>query len=83
MVVAPTSTFDWTLPSGDAVPIEMRDPAELLPSHYQDMACPPVAWNPVFDITPAAMIDALVTEKGVVMNPDPSKMTAFKNKLDD
>ena len=83
MVVAPTSTFDWTLPSGDAVPIEMRDPAELLPPHYQDMACPPVAWNPVFDITPAAMIDALVTEKGVVMNPDPSKMTAFKNKLDD
>ena len=35
------------------------------------------AWNPVFDVTPAALIDAIVTEKGVVEQPDTAKMRAL------
>ena len=35
------------------------------------------AWNPVFDVTPAALIDAIVTEKGVVEHPDAASMRAL------
>ncbi|MEK7796885.1 MAG: S-methyl-5-thioribose-1-phosphate isomerase, partial [Pseudomonadota bacterium] len=35
------------------------------------------AWNPAFDVTPAELIDAIVTEKGVVEQPTQSKMTAL------
>jgi len=34
------------------------------------------AWNPVFDVTPATLIDALVTERGVIEHPDQAKMQA-------
>jgi methylthioribose-1-phosphate isomerase len=37
------------------------------------------AWNPVFDVTPASLIDAIVTEKGVVLNPNAEKMLALKS----
>lgn len=71
MVVAPTSTIDMGTPTGGDIPIEDRGPAELLSYGGQ---CPVVAgmpvWNPVFDITPAGFIDALVTEKGVVERID-------------
>jgi len=32
------------------------------------------AWNPVFDVTPAELVDAIVTEKGIVLSPDSEKM---------
>ncbi|HEX3122085.1 MAG TPA: S-methyl-5-thioribose-1-phosphate isomerase, partial [Rhodanobacteraceae bacterium] len=35
------------------------------------------AWNPVFDVTPAALIDAIVTERGVIERPDAAKMQAM------
>jgi methylthioribose-1-phosphate isomerase len=35
------------------------------------------AWNPVFDVTPAALIDAIVTERGVVLQPDLQRMQAI------
>jgi methylthioribose-1-phosphate isomerase len=60
-VVAPTSTFDRATPDGSAIPIEERDPAELT-SHFP--AC-----NPAFDVTPAALITAIVTEDGVQRPP--------------
>jgi methylthioribose-1-phosphate isomerase len=34
------------------------------------------AWNPVFDVTPAELIDAIVTERGVILRPDAAKMAA-------
>ena len=68
MVVAPTSTIDGTIKSGDCIQIEQRQQSELLPGCYKDN--PYIkAWNPVFDVTPASLITAIVTEKGVVMNP--------------
>lgn len=68
MVVAPTSTIDRTIPSGDHIEIEQRRQSELLPTCYQDNPFIS-AWNPVFDVTPAELILAIVTERGVVFNP--------------
>lgn len=69
MVVAPTSTIDWTLENGEGIEIECREARELLPSCYETSDSIVNAWNPVFDVTPARLIDAIVTEKGVVLNP--------------
>lgn len=74
MVVAPTSTIDWTLSSGETIPIEQRDSTELLANCYQNSDSIVDAWNPVFDVTPAHLIDAIVTEKGVVLKPDVRRM---------
>src|SRR5690606_31286854 len=64
MVVAPTSTIDWQLESGDGIPIENRHGDELLSLQDIRLAAAGVsAWNPVFDVTPAEYIDVIVTEK--------------------
>jgi len=68
MVVAPTSTIDGNIKSGDGIEIEQRQQNELLPVCYQDNVYVS-AWNPIFDVTPAGLISAIVTEQGVVMNP--------------
>ena len=71
MVAAPLSTVDRDTPDGGAIPIEQRDGAELLGYRNCRTAPPGVAaYNPVFDVTPAALIDVLVTEKGAVEKPD-------------
>ncbi|HRL93814.1 MAG TPA: S-methyl-5-thioribose-1-phosphate isomerase [Pseudomonas sp.] len=74
MVVAPSSTIDMSLESGDEIPIEERDGGELLELAGQRIAADVQALNPVFDVTPADLIDYLVTEKGVVERPDAAKM---------
>ncbi|MGH8145457.1 MAG: S-methyl-5-thioribose-1-phosphate isomerase [Rhodanobacteraceae bacterium] len=71
MVVAPSSTVDMRMPSGDSIEIELRDPAELLGHGGQRTVVEgAAAWNPVFDVTPHELIDVLVTERGVVDRPD-------------
>jgi methylthioribose-1-phosphate isomerase len=75
MVVAPSSTVDMATPNGDAIHIEERDPAELYGvGGARNVAEGVPAWNPVFDVTPAALIDAIVTEKGVIERPDEARM---------
>jgi methylthioribose-1-phosphate isomerase len=69
MVAAPSSTFDFNLDSGDHIEIEERDPKELLADCYLSNDSLVNAWNPVFDVTPANLITAIVTERGAVMNP--------------
>ncbi len=64
-VAAPLSTIDFNLKDGSLIPIEERHPAEL----YQigeTIVCPPGAefYNPAFDVTPANLIQAIVTEFG-------------------
>ncbi|HKB92975.1 MAG TPA: S-methyl-5-thioribose-1-phosphate isomerase [Gaiellaceae bacterium] len=56
-VVAPTSTIDRATPTGAGIPIEERDPAEITTRFP--------ARNPAFDVTPAALIAAIITEDGV------------------
>ncbi|HRZ52733.1 MAG TPA: S-methyl-5-thioribose-1-phosphate isomerase, partial [Candidatus Contendobacter sp.] len=75
MVVAPTSTVDMHIPNGAAIPIEQRAAEELLTLGGQPVAAAGAeVWNPSFDVTPAALVDALVTERGVALAPDAEKM---------
>lgn len=69
MVVAPTSTLDGSIASGAEIQIEQRLQTELLPACYVSENSLVDAWNPVFDVTPAHLISAIVTERGVVLNP--------------
>jgi methylthioribose-1-phosphate isomerase len=69
MVVAPTSTIDWGINQGDQIKIEERHQNELLADCYLQEDSLVSAWNPVFDVTPVELITAIVTERGVVLNP--------------
>lgn len=80
MVVAPTATIDWDLPDGTLIPIEHRDSDEVTHFNQQPVAPANVrAINPAFDVTPAALIDAIVTEAGVILSPTTEKMKTLKN----
>ena len=70
MVVAPSGTFDLATASGAGIPIESRADEEL--TRFRGEAVAPDghrAFNPVFDVTPAELIDAIVCEKGVLRAP--------------
>lgn len=70
-VAAPCSTIDLATPSGSTIPIEQRSPAEVT----QVLGTPiapdgAVAWHPAFDVTPAELVTAIVTERGVCRAAD-------------
>jgi methylthioribose-1-phosphate isomerase len=78
MVVAPASTIDMAMPAGEGIEIELRAADELLAfAGQRTVVAGAEAWNPVFDVTPATLIDALVTERGVVERPDTARMAAL------
>ncbi|MCC5810332.1 MAG: S-methyl-5-thioribose-1-phosphate isomerase [Ectothiorhodospiraceae bacterium] len=75
MVVAPASTVDMQLGEGSAIPLEHRGAEELLSIAGRRVAPDGAdAWNPVFDVTPAELVDVLVTERGVVQAPNAERM---------
>lgn len=75
MVVAPSTTFDLDTADGSRIPIEDRGPSEIVTFAGQHLApADAAAWNPVFDITPANLVDIIVTEKGVIRHPDRQKI---------
>jgi len=78
MVVAPTTTIDWAIQNGDQIEIEQRNQNELLPACYNKAGSLVSAWNPVFDVTPAELISAIVTERGVVLNPTEQGMRGIR-----
>lgn len=70
--VVPTSSIDLSLEHGDLIPIEERDPAEVLGLEYQGERAAPRnarARNIAFDVTPHRLVTAIVTEKGVIYPP--------------
>jgi len=69
-VAAPMTTFDVTLKDGAGIPIEQRNRKEVA-EPYGKLSVPPEAsvFNPAFDVTPAALISAHITEKGVYRAP--------------
>ena len=70
-VACPLSTIDMQLPHGDAIPIEERSHDEVTGFGAQRWAPSGVqVRNPAFDVTPAELVSALITEKGVVYRPD-------------
>jgi methylthioribose-1-phosphate isomerase len=70
--VVPTSTIDLSLAHGGLIPIEERDPAEVLALQFEGERVAPVeaqARNIAFDVTPARLVTAIVTENGIVYPP--------------
>jgi len=70
-VAAPSSTFDLSIDGGDAIPIEQRAATEV--THPLGMQAAPdgvLAYNPAFDVTPAALIRGIVTEHGLIQPVD-------------
>jgi methylthioribose-1-phosphate isomerase len=69
-VVAPCSTIDLALPSGEHIPIEQRRPDEVTTVHGRQIAPAGIqVANPAFDVTPAAYVTAILTEKGIARSP--------------
>jgi methylthioribose-1-phosphate isomerase len=77
-VAAPLSTIDATISSGAQIPIEERSETEVTGYGGLRWAPPGVAVrNPVFDVTPAELVTALITERGIVQAPDTPKLKAL------
>jgi methylthioribose-1-phosphate isomerase len=68
-VIAPTSTVDLATPTGEGIPIEERAPDEITARF--------AARNPAFDVTPAALISAIVTEHGIHRSPYAESLAAL------
>jgi len=69
-VAAPVSTIDFSLKSGDEIPIEERHPSEVTTMAGRRITPRGVtAFNPAFDVTPARFVTAIITEKGAVQRP--------------
>jgi len=70
-VACPLSTIDLTIADGSAIPIEERAASEVTGYREHQWAAPGVAVrNPSFDVTPAELVTALITERGIVPHPD-------------
>ncbi len=66
-VAAPSSTFDLSLTNGEQIPIEARSPAEITHGFGRQTVPEGVdVYNPAFDVTPAELITAIITERGVI-----------------
>ena len=77
-VAAPLSTIDLETPDGRAIPIEERDSAEVTAVAGVRFAPSGVAArHPAFDVTPAELVTALITERGVVREPNREKIAAL------
>ena len=70
-VAAPISTFDLSLKNGSGIPIEERDPREVRIIGHECITVKDVdVRNPAFDVTPAELITAIMTERGVIERPN-------------
>lgn len=66
-IAAPSSTFDLSLPDGEGIPIEQRPPEEITEGFGRRTAPAGIeVYNPAFDVTPARLIRAIITERGVI-----------------
>ncbi len=78
-IAAPLTTFDFSIESGDSIPIEERSVDEVAFIRGTQIVPEGVRIeNPAFDVTPAANISAIITEKGVIEKPDKEKLEAFR-----
>jgi methylthioribose-1-phosphate isomerase len=82
-VAAPLSTIDFSLDSGEGIPIEERDPREV--THHGGRCLAPEGvdvWNPAFDITPAENVTAIITEAGVARPQYRESLERLRNRGD-
>lgn len=81
-VAAPLSTVDFSLPTGDLIPIEERDISEVTEAGDVRLAPEGVAvYNPAFDVTPAAYVTAIITERGVAWPPFIESLAALRDRV--
>jgi methylthioribose-1-phosphate isomerase len=74
-VACPLSTIDMTIPSGKQIPIEERSSNEVRGFRDYHWAADGVSIkNPAFDVTPAELVTAIITEQGVVFRPNAQKL---------
>jgi len=81
--VAPTSSIDLSLQDGTQIPIEERDPEEVLGIQFHGERVAPEgakARNPAFDVTPNRLITAIVTENGIVRPPFDANLPRFVSR---
>jgi methylthioribose-1-phosphate isomerase len=77
-VAAPTSTFDLSLVSGDDIPIEQRKSMEITHGFGSQTAPMDIeVYNPAFDVTPAELITAIITERGIIAPVSESKVRSM------
>lgn len=77
-IAAPVSTVDFGTPNGAAIPIEERPAEEVTSLGGRRIAAEGVdVWNPAFDVTPARLIAAIVTERGVARPPYEASLRAL------
>ena len=70
-IAAPSSTFDLSIQSGEEIPIEQRAAEEVTTLGKTQIAPDGInVYNPAFDVTDASKITAIITEKGVIENPN-------------
>ena len=80
-VAAPLSTVDLSVPTGEDIPIEERDPREVTHSLGQAIAPAGIAaWNPAFDVTPSRFIEGIITEAGIARKPYKKTLRALKSE---
>ncbi len=81
-VAAPTTTLDFGLETGPEIPIEQRHAAEVNSINGTRLAPDGIcAYNPSFDVVPAELITAIITERGVIRKPSKRKLLAVKKLL--
>ena len=69
-VLAPSSTFDLSLPDGNGIPIEERESTEITHAFGRQTAPTGIrTFNPAFDVTPSGLITAIVCERGIIARP--------------
>ncbi len=80
-VAAPLSSIDFNCPSGADIPIEERDASELAEIAGRRIAPPGVRiFNPAFDVTPAELVTAIVTERGVARPPYDKSLAELRRR---
>jgi methylthioribose-1-phosphate isomerase len=81
--VAPLSTVDLTIPTGESIPIEERDPREV--THIRGMAIAPEGFpaaHPAFDVTPHRYLTGIITEQGIMRPPFGSVLRQAKTEAE-
>jgi methylthioribose-1-phosphate isomerase len=77
-IAAPSSTFDLSIKSGGQIPIEERDAEEVTTFAKTQIAPDGInVCNPAFDVTDAANITAIITEKGVIEDPNADSISKY------
>jgi methylthioribose-1-phosphate isomerase len=83
-IAAPMSTIDFSLSTGDEIPIEERNPDEVRTVGRQCLSLPHIpVRNPAFDVTPAPFVTAIITERGIARPPFAESLELLRAKKEE